>query len=88
MWWAFAASSTPRSSVAAVISSDSSRACPPPIRFSARSSIHFTGRSPMIMAATTVACSSLVGNAFCPNDPPTSPMITRMSSSARPSIRE
>ena len=56
------ASSTPFSSVAAVISSDSSRAWPPLIRFSARSSIHFTGRSPRSMAAITTACSSRVGN--------------------------
>ena len=88
MWWARPASSTPRSSVAAMTSSDSSRACPPLIRFSARSSIHFTGRSPSTMAATTTACSSRVGNAFWPNDPPTSRMTMWISSSGKPSIWE
>ena len=31
--------------------------------------------------------SSRIGNIFCPNPPPTSPMITRMRASGRPRIR-
>ena len=51
--------------------SRSSRACWPAIRFSRRSSIHFTGR-PRRLPASTTASSSGSMNIFCPNPPPTS----------------
>ena len=69
-------------------SRDSWRAWPPLIRFSARSSIHFTGRSPRTMDATTTADFLADRKAFCPNDPPTSRMTMWMSFSGTPSSRE
>ena len=54
----------------------SSRACWPAIRFSRRSSIHFTGR-PRRLPASTTATSSGSMNIFCPKPPPTSCMTTR-----------
>ena len=82
-----AARTTPDASRAKLTSMDSSRAWPPAIRFSTRSSIHLIAR-PSVFAAITTAFSSRIENIFWPKLPPTSPMTTRMESSGMPSRRE
>ena len=65
----------------------SSRACWPAIRFSRRSSIHFTGR-PSRLPASTTATSSGIMNIFWPKPPPTSRITTRTRFSGRPRARD
>ena len=82
-----AASSVPSSSNAMVQAPCSWRACPAAIRFSRRSSIHFSGAG-TLRAASIRHMSSRIGVTFCPKPPPVSRMITRMWCSGRPSRRE
>ena len=64
----------------------SCRACPAAIRFSWRSSIHFSAAG-SFLAASSTHMSSRSGITFCPKPPPTSRVITRTRCSARPSSR-
>ena len=54
------------------------------IRFSRRSSIHFTGAAPNLNAAAMIAASSRITIIFWPKPPPTSSATARMCDSGRP----
>ena len=62
------------------------RACPADIRFSRRSSIHFSAAG-TLRAASMMHMSSRIGMTFCPKPPPVSRMMTRTRCAARPSSR-
>ena len=81
-----AARKWPSASVATVRVASSWRAWLAAIRFSRRSSIHFTGR-PTCLAASSHGRSSRVGYIFWPKPPPTSPNSTRTRFSGTPKTR-
>ena len=83
----YAASSAPSSAKAILASPCSWRAWPAAIRFSRRSSIHFTAAG-SLRAASIRHMSSRSGMTFWPKPPPVSRMITRIRCSASPSSRE
>ena len=82
-----AASSVPSSAKAILASPCSWRAWPAAMRFSRRSSIHFTAAG-SLRAASIRHMSSRSGLTFWPKPPPVSRMITRIRCSSSPRSRE
>ncbi len=62
------------------------RDCPADIRFSRRSSIHFSGAG-TLRAASMMLMSSRIGTTFWPNPPPVSRTMTRTPWAGMPSSR-
>ena len=62
------------------------RDCPADIRFSRRSSIHFSAAG-TLRAASMMHMSSRIGTTFWPKPPPVSRMMTRTLFAGRPSSR-
>ena len=81
-----AAAMLPSSSNAIRAVPSTCRACPADIRFSRRSSIHFSAAG-TLRAASMMHMSSRIGTTFWPKPPPVSRMMTRTRCAAMPNRR-